>query len=188
MKIGCNAIRVGNVLNHQNRLWVVRKTQHVQPGKGGAYMQVEMKAINGSTKINERFRSSDTIERVHLDEESYQFLYKDQDSYIFMNENTYEQITLGNEFIGEQGVFLAENMSVHLSLYEGEVISLKLPETVVLKIESCEPVVKGQTATSSFKPAVLDNTLRIMVPPHIEEGAKVVVNTSDHTYVERFKG
>lgn len=187
VKISGNAVRVGNVLEHEGKLWVVTKTQHVQPGKGGAYMQVEMKALLEGTKTNERFRSAETVERVFLDEIPYQFLYADGDQFVFMDQVTFEQIHLDRETIGEGSVFLQEGMTINLSSYEGRPISAQLPETVVLRIEQADPVVKGQTASSSYKPAVLENGVRIMVPPHIESGMRVVVNTADASYVERAK-
>jgi len=187
VKISGNAVRVGNVLEHESKLWVVTKTQHVQPGKGGAYMQVEMKALLEGTKTNERFRSAETVERVFLDEVPYQFLYADGDQFVFMDQGTFEQIHLDKETIGEGNVFLQEGMVINLSSYEGRPISAQLPETVVLRIEQADPVVKGQTASSSYKPAVLENGVRIMVPPHIESGMRIVVNTADASYVERAK-
>ena len=187
MKINGNEIRVGNILNYQGKLWVVTKTQHVQPGKGGAYMQAEMKALTEGTKLNERFRSAETVERVHLDEMPHQFLYEDGDSLVFMDQETYEQISLERDFVGSSVVFLTEGMIVKLSMYEGRPIAVQLPDSVVLEISEAEPVVKGQTASSSFKPAILSNGERIMVPPHISAGMKVVVNTADGSYIERFK-
>lgn len=187
MKISGNAVRVGNVLDYQGKLWVVTKTQHVQPGKGGAYMQVEMKAILEGTKTNERFRSAETVERVYLEELPYQFLYEEGDQVVFMDQATYEQVTISKDTIGDACVFLQEGMVVNLSQYEGRLISVHLPETVTLRVAEADPVVKGQTASSSYKPAVLENGLKIMVPPHIGADMRVVVNTSDGTYVERAK-
>ncbi len=187
MKISGNEIRVGNIIDFQGKLWVVTKTQHVQPGKGGAYMQAEMKSLVEGTKTNERFRSAESVERVYLDEMAHQFLYAEGDDLVFMDQETYEQITLSREFVGDSAVFLQDGMIVNLSMYEGRAISVKLPDTVVLEIDEAEPVVKGQTASSSFKPAALSNGQRIMVPPHIGSGMRVVVNTADCTYVERFK-
>ncbi len=187
MKINGNTIRPGNVLEFEGKLWVVLKTQHTQPGKGGAYMQVEMKTLVGSTKTNVRFRSAETVERVFLDELPYQYLYEDGDDVVFMDQQTYEQITLSKDFIGDAVHFLKEGMIVDVSSYEGKPITVSLPDTVVMEIVEADPVVKGQTASSSFKPAVLENGLKIMVPPHIEAGIRVVVNTADGTYVERFK-
>ena len=187
MKINGNTIRPGNVLEFEGKLWVVLKTQHTQPGKGGAYMQVEMKTLVGSTKTNVRFRSAETVERVFLDELPYQYLYEDGDDVVFMDQQTYEQITLSKDFIGDAVHFLKEGMIVDVSSYEGKPITVSLPDTVVMEIVEADPVVKGQTASSSFKPAVIENGLKIIVPPHIEAGIRVVVNTADGTYVERFK-
>ena len=188
MKISGNAIRPGFLIQHQNRLWIAVKIQHTQPGKGGAYLQVELKDIRTGTKLNERFRSSEDVERVHLDERECQFLYKDGDHYAFMDTADYEQLSLGPDMVSEEtGSFLKEGMLVSISSYEGEMIGIRLPDTVVMEIIEADPVIKGQTATSSYKPALLENGVRIMVPPHIESGTKVVVNTADGTYVERAK-
>lgn len=187
MKISGNEIRVGNIINYQGKLWAVTKTQHVQPGKGGAYMQAEMKSLVEGTKLNERFRSAESVERVYLDEMAHQFLYAEGDDLVFMDQETFEQITIARDFVGDSAVFLQDGMVVNLSMYEGRPIAVQLPDTVVLEITEAEPVVKGQTASSSFKPAVLSNGERIMVPPHIASGMKVVVNTADGSYVERYK-
>ncbi len=187
MKISGNEIRVGNIINYQGKLWAVTKTQHVQPGKGGAYMQAEMKSLVEGTKLNERFRSAETVERVYLDEMDHQFLYEEGDDLVFMDQETFEQINISKDFVGEGAAFLQDSMIVKLSLYEGRPIAVQLPDTVVLEISEAEPVVKGQTASSSYKPATLSNGLRVMVPPHISTGMKIVVNTADCSYVERFK-
>jgi elongation factor P len=187
MKINGNSIRPGNIIEHQGRLWRAIKTQHTQPGKGGAYLQVELKDIRDGTKLNERFRSSETVERVRLDEHPYQFLFASGDEYTFMDQNTFEQITLNADLIGEPAVFLQEGMIVTLESYEGSPISVELPETVTMAIVEADAVVKGQTASSSYKPAKLENGVRVMVPPHIESGTRIVVNTADATYVERAK-
>ncbi len=187
MKINGNEVRVGNILDYQGKLWVVTKTQHTQPGKGGAYMQVEMKALVEGTKLHERFRSAETVERVFLDEAPYQFLYAEGDNLVFMDQETYEQITLPADLLGDSAAFLQDSMIVNISSYEGKPIAVNLPDSVVLEITEAEPVVKGQTASSSYKPAILSNGVRIMVPPHIEGGMRVVVNTSDSTYIERAK-
>ncbi len=188
MKIHGNAVRCGNVLNHQSKLWVVTKTQHTQPGKGGAYMQVEMKCLTDGTKTNERFRSSETVERVYLEERPYQYLYTVDEDLIFMDQSAFDQITLKKDFIGDTVVFLQDGMVVNINFYEETPISVTLPEHVVLTVVEAEPVIKGQTATSSFKPAILDNGMRLMVPPHIEVGTPIVVSTTDQQYVERAKG
>ena len=187
MKIDGNAIRPGNVIEHKGRLWVAVKTQHVKPGKGGAFLQVEMKDVRDGTKLNERFRSSETVERVRLDEKDYQFLYAEGDLCSLMDTDTYEQIIVGKNLIGEPAAFLQEGMKVTLQSYEGQPISVSLPDTVVMTVVEADPVVKGQTASSSYKPGKLENGLRIMIPPHIEAGTRVVVNTADGSYVERAK-
>ncbi|TXH37091.1 MAG: elongation factor P [Rhodospirillaceae bacterium] len=187
MKINGNSIRPGNIIEHQGRLWRAVKTQHTQPGKGGAYLQVELKDIRDGTKTNERFRSSETVERVRLDEKEYQFLFADGEDYTFMDSETFEQITLNADLIGEPAAFLQEGMTVAVESYEDSPISVSLPETVVMQIVEADPVVKGQTAASSYKPAKLENGVRVMVPPHVESGTRIVVNTADATYVERAK-
>ena len=187
MKINGNSIRPGNIIEHQGRLWRAVKTQHTQPGKGGAYLQVELKDIRDGTKTNERFRSSETVERVRLDEKEYQFLFADGEDYTFMDSETFEQLTLNADLIGEPAAFLQEGMVVAVESYEDSPISVSLPETVVMQIVEADPVVKGQTAASSYKPAKLENGVRVMVPPHVESGTRIVVNTADATYVERAK-
>lgn len=188
MRIGGNALRPGQVILHQNRLWVITKTQHTQPGKGGAYMQAELKDIKDGTKKNERFRSSETVEKVFLEEVPYRYLYQQQEEYTFMHPESYQQISLGADLLNVSPDFLQENMEVSIGFYEDAPIFVNLPAQVVLTIVETDMVVKGQTASSSYKPAQLENGMRIMVPPHIEAGIKVVVNTEDGTYVERFKG
>jgi len=188
MKINGNAIRPGNVIEHQGRLWRAVRIQHTQPGKGGAYLQVELKDIRGGSKLNERFRSSETVERVRLDQREYQFLYADGDDYTFMDNETYDQITLNVDFVGPDAArFLQDGMTVMIESFEGSPIGVSLPETVIMKVTEADPVVKGQTASSSYKPALLENDVRIMVPPHIEAGTRVVVNTADGSYVGRAK-
>jgi elongation factor P len=187
MKISGNAIRTGNVIEHEGKLWVAVKTQHTQPGKGGAYMQVELKNLTEGTKTNIRFRSAEQVERVFLEEQPYQYLYAEGDDLVFMDQGTFEQITLSRDFVGDAADFLQDGMIVNVSSYEGKPLSIQLPDTVVLTITEADPAVKGQTASSSFKPAVLENGMRIMVPPHIGSGMKVVVNTGDRAYVERAK-
>ncbi|AIL13572.1 elongation factor P [Candidatus Paracaedimonas acanthamoebae] len=187
MKINGNDIRPGNIIEHKSRLWVATKIQHTQPGKGGAYMQVELKDIRSGTKLNERFRSSETVERVRLDEKEYQYLYGTDDELTFMDQETFDQITVNPAIVGEPAVYLQEGMVVTVSSYEGEIVGISLPDTVIVKIVEAEPVVKGQTAASSYKPAILENGVRIMVPPHVESETRIVVNTADNTYVERAK-
>lgn len=187
MKISGNAIRPGNIINHKNRLWVAVKTQHTQPGKGGAYLQVELKDIRDGTKLNERFRSSESVERVRLDEKEYQFLYEENDSIALMDTENFEQIQVPRSLLGDSAAFLKDGMVLTVVSHEGEIVGAELPETVTMSITEAEPVVKGQTASSSYKPAMLENGVRIMVPPHIGPGTRVVVNTADGTYVERAK-
>jgi len=188
MKIDGNAVRPGNIIEHQGRLWRAVKIQHTQPGKGGAYLQVELKALRDGTKLNERFRSSEKVEKVRLDQKEYQFLFEDSGMYTFMDNESYEQISVDGEMIGEDQVaYLADGMQVQIESYEGELIAVQLPDSVVLEITEADGVVKGQTASSSFKPATLENGVRIMVPPHIVTGTRVVVNTADGSYVERAK-
>lgn len=187
MKIGANELRVGMLIGHNAKLWTVCKTQHVKPGKGGAFVQVEMKDVKSGTKLNERFRSDESLERVRLDEEECQLLFKDDDSFTFMNTSNFDQIQINKEIIGDSAYYLQDNMMVKISMYEGEIIGVMLPDTVIMEVVEADAVVKAQTATSSYKPAVLENGLRILVPPHIETGTKIVVNTSDSTYVERAK-
>lgn len=187
MKVNAVTLRVGNVVEHKNRLWVVTKTMHTQPGKGGAFMQCEMKDIRDGTKLNERFRSSEDVERVRLDTKDFQFLFASGDDYTFMDIDNYDQITISSDVLGEDKIFLQDGMNVIINFYDEEIISISLPETVVLTIVEAEPVVKGQTASASFKPAILENGLKIMVPPHVDAGTRVVVNTAERSYVERAK-
>ena len=185
MKINGNEIRPGNVIKHQEKLWVAVKTQAVKPGKGGAFNQVELKNLIDGTKLNERFRASETVERVRLEQKDHQFLYAEGDMMIFMDLETYEQIELARDFIGERAVFLQDNMNVVLESHEGLPIGISLPDQVVLEIVEAEPVVKGQTAASSNKPAILENGLRVMVPPFISVGERVVVDTNEMIYLRR---
>ena len=188
MKIQGNAIRPGMVVEHQGRLWRAVKIQHTQPGKGGAYLQVELKDVRDGTKLNERFRSSQTVERASLEQKPYQYLYADGDMHTFMDNETYEQITLSAEQIGAEFVsFLQDGMTITIECFDETPIGVKLPDSVVLEVTDTEAVIKGQTAASSYKPAMLENGLRTTVPPHIETGTRIVVNTADGSYVERAK-
>lgn len=187
MKINGNAIRPGNVINHKDQLWVAVKIQHTQPGKGGAYAQVELRNLRDGTKSNERFRASESVERIRLDERPYQFLFSDDKSYTFMDKDTFEQIIIHADQLGESLHYLKESMDVTVTSYEDEIIGVNLPDTVVMTVVEADAVVKGQTASSSYKPATLENGLRVMVPPHIAAGTKIVVNTEDSSYVERAK-
>ncbi len=186
-KISGVEIRQGNILEFEGNLWKVLKTQHTQPGKGGAYMQVEMKDIINGTKRNERFRSADTVEKARLDQTKYQFLYAEDENMVLMDNNTYEQITVSKELAGESAVFLQDGMEVEVESYEDKPISVALPEQVVLTVKETEGVVRGQTSANSFKPATMENGIRVMVPPFIDEGEKLVVRTVDSEYVERAK-
>ncbi|MDZ4737763.1 MAG: elongation factor P [Dongiaceae bacterium] len=187
MKINGNAIRPGNIIEHEGRLWRAVRIQHTQPGKGGAYLQVELKEVRDGTKLNERFRSSETVERVRLDSKEYQYLFKDGDQYTFMDNQNFEQITLPEDMIGEPAAFLQDGMMVTIESYEDSPISVSLPDSVIMQIVEADAVVKGQTASSSYKPAILENGVRVLVPPHIESGTRIVVNTADASYVERAK-
>jgi len=183
MKISGVDIRPGNILEYEGGIWKVAKIQHTQPGKGGAYMQVEMKNLQDGRKTNVRFRSADTIERVRLDQKEYQYLYEDGAMLVFMDNDTYEQITLPSDLLGDAKAFLQDGMEVTLELWDEKPISVALPEQVEATIVQADAVVKGQTASSSYKPAVLDNGVRVMVPPHIESGTRIVVNVYDREYV-----
>jgi elongation factor P len=185
MKINGNEIRPGNVIQHKGALWVAVKTQAVKPGKGPAYAQVELKNAIDGTKLNERFRSSETVERVRLEQKDYQFLYADGDMLTFMDMGTYEQIELPRDFLEERAAFLQDGMKVNVESHEGRPIGVSLPDQVTLKVVEADPVVKGQTAASSYKPAKLENGVRIMVPPFVEAGERVVVDTNELTYVRR---
>ena len=185
MKINGNEIRPGNVIQHNGSLWAVAKLQHVKPGKGGAFAQVELKNLLNGSKLNERFRSSETVERVRLEQNDYQFLYEADAMLVFMNTDNYEQIEIQSDFVGERGAFLQDGMMVVVESHEGRPIGVRLPDQVTLEVSEPEPVVKGQTAASSNKPAVLENGVRTMVPPFVEAGDKIVVDTNEVTYIKR---
>lgn len=185
MKINGNEIRPGNVIEHKGGLWLAVKLQHVKPGKGGAFAQVELKNLIDGSKLNERFRSSESVERVRLEQKEYQFLFATGDMLTFMDTSTYEQIELPAEFIGERTAFLQDGMTVTVESHEGKHLAITLPEHVSVTIGETEPTVKGQTAASSYKPAILENGMRIMVPPFVSTGDKVVVDTNELTYVRR---
>ena len=188
MKIDGNQIKIGNILEKDSKLWKVTKTQHTQPGKGGAYLQVEMKELKEGTKINERFRSSESVERAIIDEKEYQYLYKSEDKYYFMDNTNYEQIEIGNDIIDEQqSKFLKENDDIIIQLYESKPVAIILSEHVTLKVEDTDAVVKGQTAASSYKTAILENKIKTSVPPFIEVGDDVVISTADLSYIEKAK-
>ena len=188
MKIDGNQIKVGNILEIESKLWRVLKTQHTQPGKGGAYIQAELKEIKDGTKMNSRFRSSESVERAILDEKKYQYLYEDNKKYVFMDKETYEQIELGSDLITEnQYKFLVENDDVLLQFYNEKVVGLELPDNIILKVIETEGVVKGQTAASSYKPATLEKGIKTTVPQFIVVDDKVVISTIDSSYVEKAK-
>lgn len=187
MKVNVNEIKPGYVIAYKDRLWTLVKGEHVKPGKGPAYLQAELKCLTDGTKLNQRFNTSETVEQVHLDREDYQFLYEEGARLVFMNQENFEQVALPRSLIGEAARFLREGMVVKVQSFEGRPLSVELPETVVLEVTQTEPTLKGQTAAASYKPALLSNGARIMVPPHIETGVRVVVNTREGTYVERAK-
>ncbi len=188
MKIDGVSIRIGNVLEYEGRLWVVLKTMHTQPGKGGAYMQVEMKDIRSGTKKNVRFRSDETVERAQLEQRPSQFLYSEGDTLHFMDNETYEQLEINKDIMDEIKLkFLKDGAQVHLEMYNGEVIMVKLPDTMVMEVSECDAVVKNQTAASSYKPAILSNGVKIGVPPFVESGDKILVNIENLEYLERVK-
>ena len=185
MKISGVDIRPGNIIEYEGGLWRAVKIQHTQPGKGGAYMQVELKNLVDGRKTNVRFRSSETVERVRLDTKDFQFLYAEGDMLTFMDKDTYEQVSLPQDLLGDAAAFLQDGMDVVMELYEERPLSVQLPDQVEATIVEADAVVKGQTASSSYKPAVLDNGVRIMVPPHIASGTRVVVDVYEQTYVRR---
>ena len=187
LKVNGNTIKPGNVIEHKNGLWVATKTSHVKPGKGGAFAQIELKSLKDGSKLNERFRSSENVEKVILEETPYVFLYKENDSLIFMNNQTFEQISVNIDMIGDQAAFLQDGMNVIINIYNENPVSIIMPDNCIEEIVEADAVIKGQTVSSSFKPAILKNGLKVMVPGHIEVGTKVVVRPSDCTYVEKAK-
>jgi elongation factor P len=185
MKINGNEVRPGNVIEHQATLWAVVKVQHVKPGKGGAFAQCELKNLIDGRKLNERFRSADTVERVRLDQKEFQYLYAEGDDLVFMDNESFEQIHLSKDFVGERAAFLQDGMTVSVELYEDKPIGVTLPPQVTLEVTEAEPVVKGQTASSSYKPAMMENGVRVMVPPFVGAGERIVVDTNEVAYVRR---
>ena len=185
MKILGNEIKPGMVIEHKDDLWSVLKAQHVKPGKGGAFNQVELKSIKKGTKLNERFRSSDSVERAILDDKEFNFLYEDENSCHFMDQKTFEQINIKKEIVGEKGKFLKEELEVKISFYEENPIAIELPNQVQCKIESTDAALKGQTVSSSYKPAILDNGVKIQVPPFIESGDEILVDTRTIEYIKK---
>ena len=187
MKILGNEIKPGMIIEHKNDLWSVLKAQHVKPGKGGAFNQVELKSVKKGTKLNERFRSSDTVQRAILDEKKFSFLYEDDNNCHFMDQTNFEQIQINKILIGEKSKLLKENMEVNLQFHEDEPLSIDLPSSVELKIETTDAAIKGQTASSSYKPATLENGIRIMVPPFIDTDDKIILDTRTLEYVKKVK-
>ena len=185
MKINANEIRVGMLLEYKNDLWQVLKTQHVKPGKGGAFTQVEMKSFNKNTKLNERFRSSESVEKASVEENNFNYLYEDENNYFFMDPKSFEQVEIKKNIIGDKGKLLTENLEVSVSFYNENPISVDLPNQVNCKIESTDAALKGQTISSSYKPAILDNGLNIQVPPFIEAGDEIVVDTRNLEYIKK---
>lgn len=185
MKINGNEVRPGNVIEHKGGLWVAVKVGHVKPGKGGAFAQIELKNLIDGTKLNERFRSSATVDRVRLEQNNYQFLYAEGEMLVFMDNETYEQIELHLDFVGERSQFLQDGMIVKVESHEGRPIGISLPDQVTLEVAETEPTIKGQTASSSYKPALMDNGVRVMVPPFITIGERIVVDTNEITYLRR---
>ena len=185
MKINAGEIRVGMLLEYKNDLWQVLKTQHVKPGKGGAFAQVEMKSVGKNTKLNERFRSSETVEKASLEETNFNYLYADENNYFFMDPKTFEQTEIKKEIIGDKGKLLTENLEISISFYNENPISIELPNQVTCKIENTDVALKGQTVSSSYKPATLDNGLSIQVPPFIESGDKVIIDTRTLEYIKK---
>ena len=188
MKINGNEIKPGNVIEHEGGLWAAVKTNAVKPGKGGAFNQVELKNLVTGTKLNQRFRAAETVERVRLEQKQFQYLYEAGDMLVFMDNESYEQLELQKDWVGDRAQFLQDGMNVRVEMYEDKPIGIALPDTVVLEIVEADAVVKGQTATSSYKPAVMENGVKVMVPQFIGAGEKIVVDTNTIEYVERHKG
>ncbi|MCI5060455.1 MAG: elongation factor P [Alphaproteobacteria bacterium] len=187
MKVNAITLRKGNVIEHNGKLMAVAAYEIMQPGKGASVIQVELRDIRSGNKDNVRFRTQETVERVRLDQSDYQYLFNDGETYTFMNTDSYEQIAINKELIGDPAIYLQDGMMVIIETYEGEPLGVQLPDSVTMEIVEAEPVVKGQTATTSYKPAVLENGAKVMVPPHIEVGTRIVVKTEDSSYVERAK-
>lgn len=185
MKINGNEIKPGNVIEHKGGLWAAVKTNAVKPGKGGAFNQVELKNLIDGTKLNERFRASETVEKVRLEQKDFQFLYGEGEMLVFMDLESYEQLELQADWVGDRKAFLQDGMTVTVEMYEEKPIGIKLPDFVTLEISEADPVVKGQTVSSSYKPAVMENGIKVMVPPFIEAGEKIIVETNEITYVKR---
>ena len=185
MKISAGEIRVGMLLEYKNDLWQVLKTQHVKPGKGGAFAQVEMKSVNKNTKLNERFRSSETVEKASVEENLFNYLYEDDNNYFFIDTKTFEQLEIKKSILGEKGKLLTENLEVSISFFDNSPISVDLPNQIQCKIENTDAALKGQTVSSSYKPAILSNGLNIQVPPFIEAGDEIIVDTRSLEYIKK---
>ena len=185
MKISSNEIRVGMLIEHKDDLWQVLKTQHVKPGKGGAFAQIEMKSVSKNTKLNERFRSSDYVEKASLDEIKFNFLYEDETDYYFINQKSFEQINIKKNIVGEKGKMLTENLQVSINFYNDRPLTVELPNQVTCKILTTDVALKGQTVSSSYKPATLDNGINIQVPPFIESGDTIIVDTRNVEYIKK---
>lgn len=185
MKISGVEIRPGNIIEYEGGIWRAVKIQHTQPGKGGAYMQVELKNLRDGRKYNVRFRSAETVERIRLDQKDFQYLYAEGDNLVFMDKETYEQVTLPTDLLGDAAAFLQDGMDVVMEMHEEEALSVALPDTIEATIVEADAVVKGQTASSSYKPAILDNGVRVMVPPHISSGTRIVVDVYEREYVRK---
>jgi len=185
MKINASEIRVGMLLEYKDDLWQVLKTQHVKPGKGGAFAQVEMKSVNKNTKLNERFRSSESVEKASLEEINFNYSYEDENDYFFMNPKSFDQIQIKKDIVGEKGKLLTENLEVSISFHNDNPISIDLPNQIKCKIDSTDVALKGQTVSSSYKPAMLDNGLNIQVPPFIESGDEIIIDTRNLEYIKK---
>lgn len=188
MKVNAITLRSGNVIEHNGKLYVVVRNEIIQPGKGASVAQIEMRDIRSGAKDNVRFRTQETVERVRLEQDEYQYLYMDGDDVVLMHQQTYDQINVPKETIGPRAAYLQEGMVIEVETFEGEPLGFRFPDSCVMEIVEAEPVVKGQTATTSYKPAILENGEKVMVPPHVEQGTKIVVKIEDGSYVERYKG
>lgn len=187
MKVNAITLRPGNVIEHKEKLWIVTKSEINQPGKGASVIKCELRDLRAGNKMNETFRTQETVERARLDQTEYQFLYQEGDEYHFMNQESFEQIAVTQDLIGDPAQFLQDGMIVEIESFEGEPLFVRLPDSATFEITEAEPVVKGQTASSSYKPAILENGVKVMVPPHIEAGTRIVIKTEDGSYVERAK-
>ena len=187
MKINANSLKIGNLITHNNELWTVIKLNHVKPGKGGAFVQTELKNVKDNRKLNDRFRSTENVDRIILDEKKCSYLFQENNNIVFMDLETYEQLEVGSDVIGDQIHFLSDGMEVLVNSYESQVISIDLPETCEVEVIEADAVIKGQTVSSSYKPATIKNGVKIMVPGHIEVGTKIIIKPADGTYVEKSK-